>query len=423
MSRAPLMPVLEAFRMAWDALQANRLRSGLTLLGIAIGVFAIIASVTAVGVIDRYFRDTTRFLGSNVFIVQDRPSVEISTGDRRPRTNPPITYEQALEFRRRATLPLAVGISDWFGVERIRYADRRTEPNVEVWGGDEYFLAHLSYELAEGRNLTADDVHYARSVVLLGHEVAEKLFPDRSPLGKIVKIGGVSFQVVGVVARKGSAFGQSQDRFVVAPITRLFQVYGSYRTTPTGELVPRSMLISFEAPSLELRQATREEATGLLRQIRRLRPEEPDNFYIDTNESIAQAVTFFTPYLTAGGVLIGSIALLAAGIGIMNILLVSVTERTREIGIRMAVGARRRDILWQFLLEAIFICELGGAVGILLGVLGGNVMAWQFDIRPVFPWGWAIGGVLAMTAIGLLFGVYPAARAAQLDPVEALRYE
>jgi putative ABC transport system permease protein len=408
--------------MAWDALRANRLRSSLTLLGIVIGVFAIIASVTAVNVIDRYFRDTVQFLGSNVFLVQNRPTVEINTDQERRRPNPPLTYEQALEFRRRASLPLSVGIAYPFSTDRIRYADRKTEPNVEIWGGDMYFLAHMSYELAEGRNLIEDDLYYARSVVLLGYDVAEKLFPDRNPIGQMVKIGGASFQVVGLIARKGSAFGQTQDRFVVAPITRLFQLYGAYTMTRSG-LSPRSVLLSVEAPSLELRQATVEEARGVLRQIRRLQPQDPDDFYIDTNESIAQAVTFFTPYLTLGGLLIGSIALLAAGIGVMNILLVSVTERTREIGIRMAVGARRRDILYQFLLEAIFLCQIGGWIGILLGVLGGNVLAWQFDIRPVFPWNWALGGVMAMMLVGVLFGVYPALRAARLDPVEALRYE
>src|SRR5690606_26178945 len=221
-------------------------------------------------------------------------------------------------------------------------------------------------------------------------------------------------RVVGVMAEKGSFLGEDTDNYVWAPITRLFAVYGD---------PDRNISYDVRAANPALLQATVDEVTGILRASRRVRPEEENNFEVITNAPLSGPFAAFTGFLTVGGAGIGLVALLAAGVGIMTIMLVSVTERTREIGIRKALGATRRAILAQFLVEAIFLCQLGGLVGILLGVLGGNVMALAFGISPAFPWGWAVGGVLGVTVIALVFGVYPAYKAARLNPIEALRYE
>jgi putative ABC transport system permease protein len=244
--------------------------------------------------------------------------------------------------------------------------------------------------------------------------VAERLFPHEQAVGKEVRVDGHRFRVVGVMAEKGSFLGESTDNFVWAPVTRLFAIYGD---------ADRDISYDVRAPSPQLLNATVDEVTGLLRTIRRVRPEDENNFEVTTNDALSGPFEAFTGFLTMGGAFIGLIALLAAGVGIMNIMLVSVTERTREIGIRKALGATRRAILSQFLVEAIFLCQIGGLAGILLGVLGGNGMALAFGITPAFPWGWAFGGVLGVTVIALVFGVYPAYKAARLDPIEALRYE
>ncbi len=401
--------------MAWDSLISNKLRSFLTLLGMVIGVFAIIASVTAVNVIEVYFRDTIQFLGSTTFAIHRWPAVRFGPLDERTRNRKKITYEDMLRLRRMAELPVAVSAMDEFAITRVRYDGRETDPNVFVIGSDEHYAINHGYEVAEGRFLTEDDVRFARPVVVLGATVAEKLFPSENPLNKVVRIDGYKFRVIGVLARKGQAFGEDQDRRVVAPITRLLQVYAGRHDG--------NITIEVRAASVELLQPTIDEVIGLMRIIRKVPPGEPNDFEITTNDSLVKTFTSFTSYLTLGGAGIGLIALLAAGIGIMNIMLVSVKERTREIGIRKAVGATRSDILKQFLLEAVFICEVGGIAGILLGLLGGNVFALYAGISPAFPWFWAVGGLLGVTLIAVIFGVYPAFQAARLNPIEALRYE
>ena len=249
---------------------------------------------------------------------------------------------------------------------------------------------------------------------MLGQPVVKRLFPYEQAVGKTVRIDGRRFQVIGTFAEKGAFLGEAPDNLAMAPITRLFDVYGEPN---------RNISYDVRAPSAPMLQATIDEVTGHLRVIRKVRPQDENNFDVVTNDAIKGPMESFTATLTLGGAAIGLIALLAAGIGIMNIMLVSVTERTREIGIRKALGATRRDVLSQFLLEAVFLCQIGGLVGILLGVLGGNALAFAFDLQATFPWAWALGGVVGVTVIALVFGVYPAYKAARLNPIEALRYE
>ena len=408
------MSFTEYFSIAWASIVSNKLRSSLTLLGIVIGVFAIVSSVTAVRVIDVYFGDTINFLGSTTFSVQKTPAIQLGRLDDRVRRRKDITYDQVMQYRRRASLPLVVSPTDHFANTRVTFGDRETKPDVRVFGSDEAWLVNNSFELAMGRFLTEADTRLSRSVVVLGHSVSQTLFPTESALNKVVRIGGRRFRVVGVMAEKGQAFGENLDELVVAPITKLLEIYGS---------AGRSISIEIRAPSVELLSATMDETTGILRSIRKVPPIEDNDFEIVTNESLLTTFSSFTKYLTLGGAGIGLIALLTAGIGIMNIMLVSVTERTKEIGTRKAVGATSRAILRQFLIETIFLCQVGGIVGILLGILVGNITALGFGIRPTFPWDWALIGIVGITVIALIFGVYPAYKAAKLNPIEALRYE
>ncbi len=408
------MNILEAFRMALGALRASKLRSALTLLGMVIGVFAVISAVTAVEVIDVYFEESLQIYGSSTFSIERQQGGE--GGRRSEAAAPAITYEQAERLKRMAGDGLTVSLfEDFDWIQKTRYAGRETEPSVMLFGADEHFLGNYGFELAAGRAFTAEDLQYARPVALLGSEVADVLFPNETPLGKDITIGRVRLRVVGVLEEKGSFLGYNPDNRVMAPITYLMSAYGD-----GGRNIAD---VSIRTASLQQVAPAKQEVISHMRVIRKVGPGQPNDFELESNDSIQRQFDAFTGALTAGGAGIGLIALLAAGIGIMNIMLVSVTERTREIGIRKAVGAKQRDIMRQFLLEAFFLCQIGGLLGIALGALFGNLVAVYFDISAAFPWAWAIGGVVAVTGIALVFGGYPAWKAARLDPIESLRYE
>jgi putative ABC transport system permease protein len=256
---------------------------------------------------------------------------------------------------------------------------------------------------------------YARPVAVLGKNLQEKLFPPNvNPVGQTIRVGGSNYQVIGTFAKKGSTLGGDQDNFVVVPITTFFQDFGK-----TG----RSMHIMVKSVNRDVFDESQEEVRSILRKARKVPPGVDDDFSFFSNDSLITQFNEFTFYLRMGVLLVSSIALLAAGVGIMNIMLVSVTERTREIGIRKAIGASRRDILSQFIIEAIILCQIGGIVGVALGILGGNVVGLLLSVPAVIPWDWAAIGLGVCFLVGLVFGVYPAWKAAMLDPIEALRYE
>ena len=405
----------EAFRMALDSLRANTTRSVLTLLGMIIGVFAIIVSVTAVEVIDVYFKESMQFLGSSTYSMSRYPPFGRESGGRQSRNRPNITYEQVDRLKKTMKIPVVVSVVDDFKFGAVRYQDKETEPNLVLLGTDENFLGNFSYELDIGRFITEQDVHYARAVAVIGKQLVDELFSNETPLGKTIRMDGQRYEVIGVLKEKGSFLGFSQDNRIVAPITKLFNVYG---------IPDRNMnSVSMRVLRPEMMDAAMEETIGRMRVIREVRPGEENNFEISTNDSFQSITDSFTGTLTMGGAFIGLIALLSAGIGIMNIMLVSVTERTREIGIRKSIGAKRRDIMRQFLLEAFFLCQIGGLLGIVSGALVGNAVAIYFNITAVFPWDWAIIGVVMVTVIAVVFGGFPALKAARLDPIESLRYE
>jgi putative ABC transport system permease protein len=413
--RTNQMGITEAFRMAASALRAHKTRTALTLLGMVIGVFAIIAAVTAVEVIDLYFKDSLRFMGASTFTVA-RHGPRIGGGGEHEKYRPPITYDQVQQLREMSGGELTVSPLEGFDrAEKISYSGRSTEPKYQIYGTDEHFLGNFGYELDEGRPLTRQDVRYGRPVALISQPVAEELFPNETALGKSITAGNARLEVVGVLKEKGSFLGYRPDDRVFMPISYAFSTYGEARRNISQ--------VSVRAGDItEIPQAM-ERVTGHMRVIRQVAPGEENNFDLQTNDSIRGVFDTFTRVLTIGGAGIGAIALLAAGIGIMNIMLVSVRERTREVGVRKAVGAKRRDILRQFLLEAFFLCLIGGVLGVAFGALFGNGVAVYFDLTVVFPLWWALGAVVMVTFMAVVFGAYPAYKAAGLDPIESLRYE
>lgn len=403
----------ETIRMALEALRANRLRSALTLLGMAIGVFSVIASVTAVKVLDGTLMEELASMGTQT-IVLDRIPIDGNVTEEDWK-RPQLTYGQSVQLRERATLPASVSPNIGAGSWEIRTREESTDPNVSVRGADEDYAQNNGWEVAEGRFLSEADVRAGRAVVVLGSTVAERLFGEQSPLGDEVRVEGRRYTVVGVLEPKGGGFGMGDaNNRVLIPITRAIPAFG---------LHDQDVSIDVRSPSAEMLAATQDEAVGVLRAIRQLPPEAENNFSVFSSAEAADGLKSFTNALSIGGAGIGLIALLAAGVGVMNIMLVSVTERTREIGIRKSLGATRQDIRRQFLVEAIVLCQIGGFAGILLGAVGGNLLAALLKSAPAFPWGWATVAVVGVTVVALVFGVYPATKAAKLSPIEALRYE
>lgn len=408
--------MMEALKMAFAAIAANKLRSALTLLGMVIGVFSVMASVTAVRAIESRFTATSGALGAQSFTISTSAPLNFGPSDRSERNRKALNYNQMMQLKDRAKLAASVSAEYQFEfMGLLKSGGLETKPNVSLNGVDHFWAENNGYDLAEGRFITADDVQYGRPVMVIGASVKKKIFPNQTALGKAILSGGNRYQVVGVLAEKGSGLGGDQDNFAVAPITKMFQVYGGGNDL--------SLTITVKAISALKVEAAKEEAIGLMRSIRKVAPGMANDFVVEAKDALSNTFKGFADSLALGGAGVGFISLLAAGIGIMNIMLVSVTERTREIGIRKSIGAKSRDILRQFLLEALFLCLLGGFLGILLGIGVGNILALQLETEAVIPWGWAGFAVIGVTIIALIFGVYPAAKAARLRPIEALRYE
>jgi putative ABC transport system permease protein len=404
----------EVFLMALASLSVNKLRSGLTMLGITVGVFSVIGVMTCLTALRENIESGLNVLGANSFQISKFPGINFSDPWVRFRNRRDITYAQSARFKELMTGIADVSLMLRRGGRRVLYLDRRTNPNVRLIGADENFMDSRNFEIGAGRNIQPEDVELGRAVVILGSDIVSKLFLNEEPLGKLVRIDGQSYTVIGVMAAKGTSFGDNQDINAITPITQYLEVYGrSYR----------SLSINVQAPNQETLAATQDTAIGMMRMVRNLEPENPNDFELFSNESLIDAFNKIAGVVAIGAFVISAIALLAAGIGVMNIMLVSVTERTKEIGIRKSIGAKKWNILSQFLIEAVVLSLAGGLAGVLFGIVGGNVLAKFLNASLVFPWGWATAGLLVCSAIGVGFGFYPAWKAAALDPIDALRYE
>jgi putative ABC transport system permease protein len=409
----------EIIAMALSSLGANKLRAALTMIGITIGVFSIISVMTAIGALQNSIENGLSFLGSNIFQFAKYP-VNISAGGeikKKYQNRRDISYRQALHYYQLMQGNAREICLKCFGYElkgQAVYNGVKTTPSLLIVGTNRSFLTANAYTLGYGRNLNDEDIDLARNVIVVGKIIEKRLFPHESPIGKVIRMSGHTYTIIGVLAEKGTSFGQSQDDLCLMPITRFFEDFGSAK---------RTVNIATQSFSQETYNGTLDRGIGAMRIARGLRADQENDFEIYSNDSLKSAFASIAGVVRIGAFVISFVALVAAGIGIMNIMLVSVTERTKEIGVRKSIGARSRDILRQFLTEAVFISEAGGILGIILGVIGGDLLAVWLKVDIIFPFGWALVGLIVCSAIGIGFGLYPAYRAAALDPIEALRYE
>jgi len=407
----------ESALMAISAIRTSKLRSVLTILGIVVGIFSIISVMTALSVLRNSIEQGMTQLGADTFQVQ-KFSMDFNTTPEQRRkmwNRKNITFEEALQVRDKSTLAASVGIEGSSGGRIIWWQGKKTNPNVNMYGETLEGQVTNDWSVAAGRGLVQQDLDMARPVIVLGGAVAEKLFPPYiDAVGQTVRVDDGVYQVVGVYAKKGTSLGGNQDNFAVIPLPTYFQKYGRAN---------QSLHIMVKALNREVMDDAIEQVRGILRTVRHVPPGAEDDFSYFSNDSLVKQFNEFTVYLRMGALVVSCIALLAAGIGIMNIMLVSVTERTREIGIRKSIGAQRSDILTQFMMEAVILCEIGGAVGVLLGLAGGNVVSILTSAPAVIPWEWVVIGLVTCSLVGFVFGVYPAWKASNLDPIEALRYE
>ena len=406
----------ESISMAVTALSAHKLRSALTVLGVLIGVFSIIVVMTAMRVLKNNIEANLSRLGTQTFAVQRMPDTLFgdSSDWQKYWRRQYITLEQSEKVAAKATLAASVGIegSFWRGQISTRYA--KTAPAAQLFGETPGSFPARNWEIDDGRALTDNDVDDARNVCVLGSALAKSAFPFGSAVGEEIKINGYKYEVIGVLASNGNSLGGTEDNFAIIPITTALNRYGRWWDDLT---------ILVEAADAGSYDDCLEQVRGALRAIRKVPPGVEDDFEITSNDSLIAQFRTFSRTGSIVVAVVSSIALLAAGIGIMNIMLVSVTERTREIGVRRAIGAKKRNIMTQFVMEAIVLCQVGGIIGIVLGIIGGNLLTLNMHAPPAIPVDGIAIGIVICSAVGIIFGSYPAYKAANMDPIESLRYE
>lgn len=376
---------------------------------------ALVGILTAIDGVESALVKNFSFMGANSFNIQNRSS-NFTLGRNAKRVQySTISYKEGLEFKDRFKYDAAVSVYSNNSYSAVAKAgSNKTNPNTILTGADEHYLRVAGYDIAEGRNLSQSDVEQNHQVALIGQEIQESLFDGKSAIDQSIKIGGVPMRVIGVLASKGSAFDFGGDRVIICPVTVARHSFpmnnGSYNI---GVAVDDVMAL----------EPTAEYSKSLFRQVRKLRIKEDDNFSIVKSDSLSQALMDNLKLIILAAVIIAAITLIGAAIALMNIMLVSVTERTKEIGTRKAIGAKSSTVLNQFVIEAITICQLGGMGGILFGLLIGNLTSNYIGGSFIVPWNWMILALVVCTVVGLSAGIWPAYKASKIDPIEALRYE
>ncbi len=413
------MDLMENIRVAFRSVRANLLRAALTTLIIAVGIMALVGILTAIDAAIYSLSANISSLGANTFTVERvRDQVRRRGGGRNRATSEPFTYEQSMEFAERFSYPGAAVSVSFFarGAVEATYGETTTNPNVSIVGMSSNYLNSKGYEIESGRNLLPREAREGGNMAIIGSDLVDEFFGGNAEraLNKEIVTGPLRLRVIGTLKSKGTGMNGNQDRRIMIPLQTAKRFYGSSRTNYL-------MMVAVSDPTGI--DAAMAEATVTLRKVRRLRAGEENDFQLENSSDLVSMIKDNTVTLRLGAVSIGLMTLLGAAIGLMNIMLVSVTERTREIGVRKALGATRRNVLLQFLVEAVIICQLGGILGILLGVLVGNVVILFTGGSFLFPWLWISLALVVCTVVGLLSGLYPAMRAAALDPIESLRYE
>jgi putative ABC transport system permease protein len=406
----------ENLSVALSSIRGQSLRAFLTILIIALGITALVGTLTSIDVMKTSLTSNFTSMGANTFTIRNKEfRIRIGRGGKRPKNFRPITYREAMDFSNRFDFPSTVSVSTMASMAAtLKYQSLKSNPNIQVLGIDEHYLATSGYELQAGRNFSRVEILSGAHVALIGHDLVTTLFKKEDPVGKEISVGPGKYLVIGVLKPKGNAMGFGGDKVAMLPIENVRQ----YFSRPN-----MNFTISVLAKDGKLLDATISEATGLFRIIRKVNIGDDNNFDTIKSDSIVTALLGDLKYVTLGATIIGIITLLGAAIGLMNIMLVSVTERTREIGIRKALGATSSSIRTQFLTEAIVICQLGGLFGIVLALIIGLVIAFFMSASFVMPWAWILLGFSICFLVGLFSGIYPAIKASRLDPIEALRYE
>ncbi len=405
----------ENIRLAIASIKSSRLRTMLTALIIAIGLAALVGILTTLDAVKRKMTDAFSSMGANAFTIQNRGvGIRIGRG-KRPKPFKSITYEDAQKFKNEQKTPATVAVSVFAtGGATAKSGSIKTNPNINVQGIDENGLAAKGLNLSEGRNFSLSEINLGSNVCIVGDEVVKKLFEHEDPIDKMISVGNNRLKIIGLLESKGSSIGFSGDRSVYVPLLKAKQINDNANPSYT---------ITVMVPGNDIMETAIGESTALFRNIRKVSVTDANNFEITKSDAIAQTLFENLAFVAIGGVAIGIITLIGASIGLMNIMLVSVTERTREIGIRKAIGANPKVIRRQFLIEAVVICLFGGAFGIFLGILLGNIISLSMGGTFIIPWMFIIGGFLLCVFVGIGSGYYPAKKASKLDPVEALRYE
>jgi putative ABC transport system permease protein len=423
------MRLTDTLSLAFRTIRGNRLRTGLTVAIIAFGIMALVGINTAIDAMKQKFTESFSAMGAYGFTIHYKNWFNFSDNnvkthkksalrEKRSNTNEPITKLQAETFRSRYNFPakMALGFGG-VGDAVVSVGDRKTNPNVRVQGGDENYIDLNGFTLAAGRNLNALDLESGRNVAIIGSDVAKRFFGSNPAFAveKIIRVNNLPFRVIGVLASKGSSLGMNYDKMILTSYNNVRRFFSNGSQS--------SFSIQIKVADVKQIDGAIDQAEGTFRPVRRLDVTEADNFLIDKSDTFVNLLLRNLSFITIAALVIGGITLLGATVGLMNIMLVAVSERTKEIGLVKAIGGRQRVVRQQFLWESVLISLMGAAFGVVLGVMVGNVFSIVLSTGFVVPWGWMVGGIAVCSLVGLVAGVYPAWKAGRLNPIEALRYE
>ncbi|HOZ87000.1 MAG TPA: ABC transporter permease [Bacteroidia bacterium] len=407
----------ENISIAFDSIKANRLRAVITMLIISIGIMALVGILSAIDAIKNGINNNFTSMGANTFTIRNADmNIRVGRKGKKASAYQNISFKEATRFKKEFNYPVITSISTMASMSaRIKFENKKTNPNIQVFGSDEHYILTAGYDLEKGRNFNPAEIVSGGHLAIIGKDVEKALFDENEDcIDRFIKIGGGHYKVIGVLKSKGNSAGFGGDKICIIPLTTARQYFGSN---------DMSFTINVLTKNSSLMDILLNEARGLFRKVRKIPTTGKDDFGIVKSDNLASMLIKDLKTVTLGATIIGLITLLGAAIGLMNIMLVSVTERTREIGIRKAMGATQKIIKNQFLIESVVICVSGGLIGILFGIIIGNLISFALNTGFFVPWFWIITGVIICIVVGLLSGYLPAKRASQLDPIDSLRFE